>query len=307
MIGAGASGFQVAPTIADKVAHLTVFQRTAQWMFPNPTTTTAVGPGVQWALKHLPFYGRWYRFLLFWPWCDTGLVAAKVDPDWPDQQRSVSAVNDIARMMFTEWITSQIDGDTELLAKVIPDYPRHRQAHTAGQRQLAAHPDPRQRRTGPHRHRADRGRRGGGHRRRPPPRRCVDLCDRIPGQRHVVLDWISTAATESNSGLLGQTTGGLPRHHGAGLPQFLLPLRSGHQPGQRRQPDLPLRVRGALHHGLPRSADRRQAGKRTMEPHQDRYDDWYARSQAELTDAGLVPTDASSTATTRTPTVWCIR
>ncbi|RMH78623.1 MAG: NAD(P)/FAD-dependent oxidoreductase, partial [Actinomyces sp.] len=36
MIGAGASGFQIAPTIAPLVEHLTVFQRTAQWMFPNP-------------------------------------------------------------------------------------------------------------------------------------------------------------------------------------------------------------------------------------------------------------------------------
>ena len=36
LIGAGASGFQIAPTIADEVEHLTVFQRTAQWMFPNP-------------------------------------------------------------------------------------------------------------------------------------------------------------------------------------------------------------------------------------------------------------------------------
>ncbi|MET0900619.1 MAG: NAD(P)/FAD-dependent oxidoreductase [Mycobacterium sp.] len=123
MIGAGASGFQVAPAIAERVGSLTVFQRTAQWMFPNPNYHTRVGPGVQWALRHLPFYGRWYRFLLFWPGCDTGLAAAKVDPDWPDQQTAVSAVNDLARLMFTDWITTQIDGDTELLAKVIPDYP----------------------------------------------------------------------------------------------------------------------------------------------------------------------------------------
>ena len=41
-------------------------------MFPNPNYHEAVGPGVRWALKHLPFYGRWYRFLLFWPGCDTG-------------------------------------------------------------------------------------------------------------------------------------------------------------------------------------------------------------------------------------------
>ncbi|HME48447.1 flavin-containing monooxygenase [Mycobacterium sp.] len=123
LIGAGATGFQVAPAIADRVRSLTVFQRTAQWMFPNPNYHAEVGPGVKWALKHLPFYGRWYRFLLFWPACDSGLAAARVDPDWPDQQRAVSQANDLARMMFTEWITSQIDGDAELLAKVIPDYP----------------------------------------------------------------------------------------------------------------------------------------------------------------------------------------
>jgi 4-hydroxyacetophenone monooxygenase len=36
MIGAGASGFQIAPAIVGDVDRLTVFQRTAQWMFPNP-------------------------------------------------------------------------------------------------------------------------------------------------------------------------------------------------------------------------------------------------------------------------------
>jgi 4-hydroxyacetophenone monooxygenase len=123
MIGAGASGFQIAPAIADDVAQLTVFQRTAQWMFPNPNYHEAVGPGVQWALRHLPFYGRWYRFLLFWPGCDKGLAAAYVDPDYPDQQKAVSEINEITRIMFTEWITSQVGDDEQLLAKVVPDYP----------------------------------------------------------------------------------------------------------------------------------------------------------------------------------------
>ena len=123
MIGAGASGFQIAPTIAEDVAHLTVFQRSAQWMFPNPNYHAPVGRGVQWALRHLPFYGRWYRFLLFWPGCDKGLAAARVDPDYPDQRCAVSEINEITRVMFTEWIKSQIGDDPELVAKVVPDYP----------------------------------------------------------------------------------------------------------------------------------------------------------------------------------------
>jgi 4-hydroxyacetophenone monooxygenase len=123
MIGAGASGFQIAPTIAPDVDHLTVFQRTAQWMFPNPNYHATVGPGVRWALHHLPFYGRWYRFLIFWPGCDKGLEAARVDPDYPDPQRAVSEMNELTRQMFTDWIVGQVGDDSDLIAKVVPDYP----------------------------------------------------------------------------------------------------------------------------------------------------------------------------------------
>lgn len=128
LIGAGASGFQIAPAIADKVAHLTVFQRTAQWMFPNPMYHEPVADGVRWAMEHLPYYGRWYRFLLLWPGADKGLDAARVDPDYddqahPEQSYAVSEINAIARIMFTDWITTQVGDDTELLAKVLPDYP----------------------------------------------------------------------------------------------------------------------------------------------------------------------------------------
>lgn len=123
LVGAGASGFQIAPAIAGKVEHLTVFQRTAQWMFPNPMYHDAVDDGVRWALEHLPFYGRWYRFLLLWPGADKGLEAARVDPDYPDQDYAVSEINAMARQMFTGWITDQVGDDEALLAKVLPDYP----------------------------------------------------------------------------------------------------------------------------------------------------------------------------------------
>ncbi|MCF6386694.1 NAD(P)/FAD-dependent oxidoreductase [Mycobacterium sp. MBM] len=123
LIGAGASGFQIAPAIADTVEHLTVFQRTAQWMFPNPMYHEPVADGVRWAMEHLPYYGRWYRFLLLWPGADKGLDAAIVDPDYPDQQNAVSEINAIARIMFTDWITTQVGDDPDLLTKVLPDYP----------------------------------------------------------------------------------------------------------------------------------------------------------------------------------------
>ncbi len=123
VIGAGASGFQIVPTIASDTEHLTVFQRTAQWMFPNPNYHEKVGAGVQWAIRNLPFYSGWYRFLLFWPGCDAGLLAARIDPDYPDQARAVSPVNEAARMMFTDWIVGQLGENQDLIDKVVPDYP----------------------------------------------------------------------------------------------------------------------------------------------------------------------------------------
>jgi len=123
LVGAGASGFQIAPTIAPDVEHLTVFQRTAQWMFPNENYHGKVGPGVPWAVRHLPFYGRWYRFLLFWAVCDTGLHAARIDPDYDGGNRAISEMNEATRQWFTDWIVGQLGDDPELVAKVVPDYP----------------------------------------------------------------------------------------------------------------------------------------------------------------------------------------
>jgi 4-hydroxyacetophenone monooxygenase len=123
LVGAGASGFQIAPAIADRVKQLTIFQRTAQWMFPNPMYHDEVGDGVRWAMRHLPFYGRWYRFLVLWPGADKGLDAARGDPAYADRDYAVSDINAAARMMFSQWITSQVGEGSDLLGKVMPDYP----------------------------------------------------------------------------------------------------------------------------------------------------------------------------------------
>jgi 4-hydroxyacetophenone monooxygenase len=122
VIGTGASAFQIVPAIAEQVEHLTVFQRSAPWMFPNPSYHAKVGPGVKWALRHLPYYGRWYRFLLFWPMCDGLLPALHVDPDWPHPERSLNEAHDGIRQVFTSYLQEQVGDDPELLAKVTPDY-----------------------------------------------------------------------------------------------------------------------------------------------------------------------------------------
>ena len=123
VVGAGASAFQIVPTIAPEVSELTVFQRVAPWMFENPIYHDEVPEGMKWCLQHLPFYRQWFRFLLFWPACDGAYDTVKVDPAWPHQERSINEMNDFVYNMFADYIRGQVGDDEALLQKVLPDYP----------------------------------------------------------------------------------------------------------------------------------------------------------------------------------------
>lgn len=122
VVGSGASAFQLVPTIAGQVQQLTVFQRSAPWMFENPIYHDKVPEGKKWCLQHLPFYTRWFRFLIFWPACDGAYDTVFVDPQWPHQERSVNQMNDFVYDMFANYIKGQVGDDEDLLRKVIPDY-----------------------------------------------------------------------------------------------------------------------------------------------------------------------------------------
>jgi 4-hydroxyacetophenone monooxygenase len=124
LLGAGATGFQIAPTIADDVARLTIFQRTAQWMFPNPAYHAPVPPGDRWAMRHLPFYGRWFRFEMIWPGIGMGVEPFRRDPSFDDSDgRAVNEMNARRRVEMTQWITSHLEGRPDLVAKSVPPYP----------------------------------------------------------------------------------------------------------------------------------------------------------------------------------------
>jgi 4-hydroxyacetophenone monooxygenase len=123
VIGTGASALQLVPEVAKEAAHLSVFQRSPAWMLPNANYHRRVSEGKKWLLKHLPYYARWYRFLLFWPGSDGLLPSLVVDPNWPHPERSVNAANDAMRQAFTDYMKSQVGDDPELLEKVVPRYP----------------------------------------------------------------------------------------------------------------------------------------------------------------------------------------
>ena len=124
LIGAGASGFQIGPAIAGQVSQLTIFQRTAQWIIPNPLYHAPVPPGDRWALRHLPFYGRWYRLIMSLPGIAVGTGPFRIDPEHHDPTgRSVNVGNAKRAVALVAWMASIVGDRPDLLAKVVPDYP----------------------------------------------------------------------------------------------------------------------------------------------------------------------------------------
>ena len=122
MIGTGASGMQIGPSIAPEVGKLIVFQRSPHWVRPNPLIFKKVSPAWKWALATIPYYNKWYRFLLLWATADGLLPQMRKDPTW-QKPGSLNAENQRIREWLEANILEQVGGDKDLAAKVTPAFP----------------------------------------------------------------------------------------------------------------------------------------------------------------------------------------
>lgn len=122
VVGTGASAYQIAPAIVDDVAQLLVFQRNPPWMLPTPNYHEEIKPGMAWLLRHVPYYGRWFRFWQFWIAAEGRLPLVEVEPDW-DHPISVGRANEELRLECIEHLKAQLSDRPDLLEKMTPTYP----------------------------------------------------------------------------------------------------------------------------------------------------------------------------------------
>jgi 4-hydroxyacetophenone monooxygenase len=111
------------PAVAGTAEHVTIFQRSPQWAAYNGVYFTPIDEHVQLLMERVPFYRRWYRTRLAWNFNDRVHSTLQVDPDWEHPERSVNAVNDAHRRVFTRYLESELAGHDDLVAKALPDYP----------------------------------------------------------------------------------------------------------------------------------------------------------------------------------------
>ncbi|MGY8663966.1 NAD(P)/FAD-dependent oxidoreductase [Bradyrhizobium sp. UFLA05-109] len=123
VIGTGATAMQLVPSIAPRVASVTVYQRSAQWARPVKGYSDPITAGARWLLAHLPLYVQWYRFNMFWRYGDGLLPFLRKDPAWPHPERAVNKGNDRHRQELTDFILSELKDRPDLIAKCVPTYP----------------------------------------------------------------------------------------------------------------------------------------------------------------------------------------
>src|SRR5690606_13609925 len=89
---------------------------------PTPNYHDDLPDALRWFMRLVPDYSHWDQLWQFWRMHEGLLPAAHVDPEWPDQQRSMSALNEMVQMMLAAHLEAEFT-DPELREKMIPPYP----------------------------------------------------------------------------------------------------------------------------------------------------------------------------------------
>ncbi|HVY81255.1 MAG TPA: NAD(P)/FAD-dependent oxidoreductase [Steroidobacteraceae bacterium] len=121
VIGTGCTGYQLVPELALEAGHVTVFQRTPQWLFPVPGYLAQSPPQLLWLDRNLPFHTNFMRFRQFY---GSGPDFAKIfdiDPSFQDPH-CCSEVNKAARDRSIEFLQKKLR-DPRLVALMTPDHP----------------------------------------------------------------------------------------------------------------------------------------------------------------------------------------
>ncbi len=122
LIGNGSTGTQLMPELAERVGHLTIFQRTAGWMAPVDAYKADIPPAAQWLYDNLPYYWNWCRFAYFQSMTEDADGLMTFDPAWQAAGGIVSRRNDEVREFLTAHLQERLQDRPDLLDKCMPDY-----------------------------------------------------------------------------------------------------------------------------------------------------------------------------------------
>jgi 4-hydroxyacetophenone monooxygenase len=121
VIGNGSTGVQLLGAIAERAEHVTVFQRTPQWISGRDRYGEQLSPETRWLLDTMPYYWNWYIYSILAE-ANGSQVLQEPDSEWQAQGGLVSEANDNFRALLTEYIRSNLPGRPDLVKKVTPHH-----------------------------------------------------------------------------------------------------------------------------------------------------------------------------------------
>ena len=119
VIGTGATGYQTVPEMALEAEHVTVFQRTPQWVFPAPGYRSPFGAQVYWLNRNFPFYTNFMR--LGSGSAEAFEAVTTIETDF-DDPHCCSPSNKIARDVAVGFLQEKLK-DPELVDMMTPEHP----------------------------------------------------------------------------------------------------------------------------------------------------------------------------------------
>jgi len=122
VIGNGSTGVQLLAPVAEEAGHVTVFQRTPQWISPRDRYGLPIEPEVRWIIDTVPGYWNWCRFTSIMGLFTFHQDFLLTDPDWEAKGGRITEKSELTRTMLTGYIQSQIGDRPDLLEKLVPDY-----------------------------------------------------------------------------------------------------------------------------------------------------------------------------------------
>jgi len=120
VVGTGCTGYQVIPDLAPVAEHVTVFQRTAQWLTPTKGYLDPTPRQVNWLDRNLPFYSNFLRCRASLPAFSLGELT-EIDPNF-DDPHACSEKNKEMRDACIDYLETKLD-DPELVRKMTPPHP----------------------------------------------------------------------------------------------------------------------------------------------------------------------------------------
>lgn len=121
VIGTGCTGYQLVPELAPGAAHVTVFQRTPQWLLPVPGYLSRSPPQLLWLDRNLPCHSNFMRFRTFWGAGPDFARVFDIDPDF-DDPHTCSPANKAARERTIAFLRAKLR-DPKLVEIMTPAHP----------------------------------------------------------------------------------------------------------------------------------------------------------------------------------------